>query len=151
MASAVEFREGADLSKARIRGNVRAQVCKVGTCLPPTDYAFDAEQVKTDAASASIVEYTHPNTHATIRGYLEPRVATPGATVNLVLTADAAPGWHIYELASRDAGALGNKPTVIGLANTSGFDIKALPPARKPSRGRSSYPACRRSAITRGK
>ncbi len=120
----IEFRPGADLNKLKVKGVVRSQVCKVGTCLPPTDYAFEAERQEAATVTESIVEYTHPNTHATIRGYLEPRVATPGSTVNLVLSADTPPGWHIYELATRDEGALGNKPTVIGLSNTSGFQIK---------------------------
>ncbi len=121
----VEFRPGADLNQLKIKGAVRAQVCKVGTCLPPTDYSFEASRLDVEPAAESILEYTHPNTHATIRGYLEPRVARPGSTVNLVLTADPAPGWHIYEYATHDSAALGNKPTVIGLSNTSGFALKS--------------------------
>jgi suppressor for copper-sensitivity B len=120
----VEFRKDVDPAGVTIKGTVRAQVCKVGTCLPPTDYPFEAQRMEAAAAPAAIVEFTHPNTHATLRGYLEPRVATPGSTVNLVLTADMPPGWHIYQLANTDPQKPGNKPTLIAFSNTSAFNRK---------------------------
>jgi thiol:disulfide interchange protein len=119
----IEFRPGADVSHLRIKGSVRAQVCKVGTCLPPEEVPFEAELQQTVEGAAPVaVEFPVPNTHATLRGYLEPRVASPGSTVNLVITADMPSGWHIYERADKDPKALGNKPTLIALTSTSGFN-----------------------------
>lgn len=121
----VEFRPGADVGQLKIKGSVRAQVCKVGTCLPPEELPFEAElQQHAESAAPAAVEFAVPNTHATLRGYLEPRVATPGSTVNLTITAEMPPGWHIYERADTDPKALGNKPTLIALSNTSGFSRK---------------------------
>ncbi len=121
----VEFRPGADLGQLKIKGSVRAQVCKVGTCLPPEDLAFEAELKQQPSTAVAAVEFPVPNTHATLRGYLEPRVATPGSMVNLIITADMPAGWHIYERAETDPKALGNKPTLIALSNTSGFNRKS--------------------------
>ncbi len=121
----VEFRPGADLAQLRIRGSVRAQVCKLGTCLLPEDLPFGADLKQQASTAVTVaVEFSMPGTHATLRGYLEPQVATPGSTVNLVITADMPPGWHIYERAETDPKALGNKPTLIALSNTSGFNRK---------------------------
>ena len=128
----VEFRPGADLNTLRIKGTVRAQVCKVGTCLPPEDFAFEAERSEAAAEPTSVVEFTSPNTHATLHGYLEPRAATPGSTVNLVITADMPPGWHIYELDDVDPKQLGNKPTLIALSNTSAFNRKQTQASAAP-------------------
>ena len=119
----VEFSAAADINKLTVSGSAKLQVCRVGTCLPPEAFAFTAAR-RAEQKPVSIVEYTNPHTHVTIRGYLEPRVATPGSTVKLVLSADPAPGWHIYALQAHDAGQLGNKPTVIGLSNTSGFQTQ---------------------------
>ncbi len=127
----VEFRSGVDLAAIQIKGVVRTQVCKVGTCLPPTDYVFEAQRMEA-AAPAAIVEFIHPNTHATLRGYLEPRVATPGSTVNLVLTADMPAGWHIYQHAENDPQQLGNKPTLIAFSNTSSFNRKQTTSSAAP-------------------
>jgi len=121
----VEFRPGADVGQLKIKGSVRAQVCKVGTCLPPEELPFEAAlKQPAESATPAAVEFAVPNTHAMLRGYLEPRVATPGSTVNLIITADMPAGWHIYERAEIDPKALGNKPTLIALNNTSGFSRK---------------------------
>ncbi len=131
----VEFRPGADLSKLSITGSAKMQVCRVGTCLPPTEFTFDATLAEPETAPVSVVEYRNPDSHVTLRGYLEPRVAVPGSTVNLVITADPAPEWHIYEWASRDPGTPGNKPTVIGLSNTSSFYTRQTTASAPPVEG----------------
>jgi len=135
----IELASGANLDQVVISGEARLQVCKVGTCLPPAEYAFTAGR-RVEEKAAAIVEFTHPQSHVTLRGYLEPRTATPGSTVNLVLTADPAPDWHIYALAAADEGGLGNKPTVIGFSNTSGFQIKATSASEPPVEGESPIP-----------
>ncbi len=120
----LEFQPGADLKSLRIKGSVRAQVCRVGTCLPPEDIAFEAGLQPSQAAPVAVAEYAVPRAHATLRGYLEPSIATPGSTVNLVISAEMPAGWHIYQRAETDPKALGNKPTLIVFSNTSGFHRK---------------------------
>lgn len=123
----VEFRTGVKPADVQIAGSVRMQICNEGSCLPPTSFPFTAKLVVAEApdAQATTGQYSHPATHATLSGHLEPRTATPGSTVDLVITAEMPPGWHVYQLAARDEGAIGNKPTLIALANTSGFQFEA--------------------------
>ncbi len=123
----LDIRPGVDPRNLKISGRARIQVCKQGSCLNPTEFPFTAEFVPSEAlarASATGV-YTHPSIHATIRGHLQPQTAKPGSTVNLILSADPAQGWHVYGLAAGDSGSVGYKPTLIALSNTSGFQAHA--------------------------
>lgn len=120
----LEIREGVALDELAITGSVLIQICKEGTCLPPTEFPFTAELLETAPAAVPSGEYKHPDVHATLRGYLEPRTATPGSTAKLVITAEMPAGWHVYELAPSDSGAIGNKPTLIALTNTSSFRLE---------------------------
>ncbi|MEX0677202.1 MAG: cytochrome c biogenesis protein CcdA [Pirellulales bacterium] len=126
----LEIRRGAALDALSIKGSVLLQLCKEGSCLPPTEFPFTAELLETAAAAPS-GPYKHPDVHATLTGYLEPRAATPGSTANLVIAAEMPAGWHLYELAGRDAGAIGYKPTLIALENTSGFRLKPTEASQK--------------------
>jgi thiol:disulfide interchange protein len=123
---------GADPKQVVVKGSVRIQICKAGTCLQPTDFPFEAHVVDAPPAEPSVVEFTHPDTHATIRGYLEPGTAAPGSTAKLVLSAEMPPGWHVYAAAEKDANQLGSKPTLIALGNTSGFAREATQPDKPP-------------------
>ncbi|REK09020.1 MAG: hypothetical protein DWQ37_19355 [Planctomycetota bacterium] len=125
--------DNVDPSQVTVKGSVRIQVCKEGTCLPPTDFPFEAKLTEAPPEKAtSVVEFTHPDTHATIRGYLEPGTVAPGGTAKLVLSAEMPQGWHVYALAGKDLQQLGSKPTVIALSNTSGFGRKATTASDKP-------------------
>ncbi len=121
----LEIRPGAELQTLQITGRARIQVCNDTSCLNPTNFAFAALAAPAEAPADSNAHakgvYSHPNIHATIRGHLEPQTVAPGSTARLVLTAEPAKGWHVYEVAPRDPGDLGYKPTVIALSNTSGF------------------------------
>jgi thiol:disulfide interchange protein/DsbC/DsbD-like thiol-disulfide interchange protein len=136
----LEFRDGVTLNDLKIKGSARIQVCKVGSCLAPTGFEFEAAYLDTSGAPKSQGEYKHPNVHATLSGYLEPRAVTPGATANLVVTAEMPAGWHIYEWAARDPGDLGYKPTLIALANTSGFRLKRTTASDQASEAPSLVP-----------
>ncbi|MBI3839215.1 MAG: thioredoxin family protein [Planctomycetia bacterium] len=140
----LEIRPGTDLKNLRIAGAARLQVCKDGSCLNPTNFAFTALLAEAEGGASADAKatgvYTHPNIHATIRGQLEPQTVTPGSTVNLVLTAEPAAGWHIYELANRDTGDLGYKPTLIVLTNTSGFQSQPTEVNAKPTESKSEIP-----------
>ncbi len=138
----IDIRPGVDVANLKILGRARIQVCMQGRCLNPTEFPFTAEFVPVEAlagASATGV-YTHPNIHATIRGHLQPQTATPGSTVNLVLTAEPAKDWHIYGLAASDSGSVGYKPTLIGLRNTSGFQAQATKASEPAIESRPNVP-----------
>lgn len=123
----IEVRSGVDPANLKISGKARIQVCRKGECLQPTVFPFTALLAAAPAARAESAKgvYAPENIHATIRGRLEPKSAPPGSTVNLIITAEPAAGWHTYERADRDSGALGYKPTLIVLTNTSGFAAQA--------------------------
>jgi suppressor for copper-sensitivity B len=124
----LEIKSGTDLKNLKVTGSARIQVCKHGACLNPTNFEFaanlDEAERRAGAGPKAIGLYLHPNIHATLRGQLEPQTATPGSTVQLLLTAEPAAGWHVYELAVRDTGELGYKPTLIVLTDTSGFQFQ---------------------------
>lgn len=128
----LELRDGVTLDNLVIKGSAKIQICKVGSCLPPTRFDFEAAFLDTPEAPKSTGEYKHPLVHATLSGYLEPRVVEPGGTANLVITAEMPPGWHVYALERRDSGDLGYKPTLIALSNTSGFRLKSTTASEEP-------------------
>ena len=140
----LEIRGGTDLNNLKITGAARIQVCKDGSCLNPAKFAFTAQLA--DATSpagetpAATGVYAHPNIHATISGHLEPQTATPGSTARLILTAEPAAGWHVYELADRDTGELGYKPTLIVLTNTSGFSFQSSKGSAKATVAKAEIP-----------
>jgi thiol:disulfide interchange protein len=136
----LEFRDGVTLNDLKIKGSVRIQVCKVGSCLLPTEFPFEAAFLDVADKPKSTGAYKHPSIHATLTGHLEPRGVTPGATANLVITAEMPAGWHIYELAHRDPANLGYKPTLIALANTSGFRLKRTTASAEPKEAPSAVP-----------
>ena len=72
------------------------------------------------AASAppQIGQYQSPQSHALLRGWVEPAVAAPGTVVKLVIVAEPAPTYHVYAWAPNDRNTpAGNgKPTLIVLA-----------------------------------
>ncbi len=147
----VEFGAAADINKLTVSGSAKLQVCRVGTCLPPEAFAFTAT-ARAEQKPVSIVEYTNPHTHVTIRGYLEPRVATPGSTVKLVLSADPAAGWHIYALASARRRTTGQQADRDRAEQHLGLSDRSAPrPPASESKDRRWWPAWLRSRITKGR
>ncbi len=142
--AALDIKPGVDLKNLKITGSARIQVCKHGACLNPTKFAFTAMLEKVEgratAGSKATGVYLHPNIHATLHGQLEPQTVTPGSTVKLILTADPADGWHVYELADRDTGEAGYKPTLIVLTNTSGFPFQPTKASAKAIEAKSEIP-----------
>ena len=117
----VELRAGADLKSLKIAGKARIQACSERSCLQPHSFAFAATISAAAGAAPAMAVYSDPGGHVTFSGRLEPQHVAPGGTVKLVIEAAPADGWHIYELANTDKDALGNKPTLIVLTNTSGL------------------------------
>ena len=124
----LEIRPGVDFRNLQITGRARIQVCDNERCLNPTSFAFTALFAPGEAATTATPNatgvYAPANIHTTLRGTLEPQPVAPGSVVKLVLTAEPAKGWHIYELADRDAGAVGYKPTLIAFTKTSGLQTE---------------------------
>ena len=143
----VELVAGVDPRQLKIEGKLNVQACDANNCLPPKDYPFTAElgQVSRlpddsqttaepsgdEAKPASLGEYKNPRSHSTIRGHIEPKVAAPGDTVRLSLSAEPADQWHVYALAEK-APAVGSKPTLIVFSETSGLAASAPRASRQP-------------------
>ncbi|MGD9721106.1 MAG: thioredoxin family protein [Pirellulales bacterium] len=118
----VEIRAGVDPARLKISGQARIQSCSEVSCLQPHPFAFAAAMAQAPAAAApSVTVLSDAHQHLTLTGRIEPQTVAPGGTAKLIIEAAPAEGWHIYELAETDAGALGNKPTLIVLQNTSGL------------------------------
>ncbi|MEX0713463.1 MAG: cytochrome c biogenesis protein CcdA, partial [Pirellulales bacterium] len=154
----IELARGVDPKNLRISGSVYAQVCNASGCLPPKDYRFvgrlgpgadipaaelepPAEQApETQPAPdvqppprATTVSYTHPRSGTVLHGRIEPRVAVPGGQARLVLTAEPAEGWYVYELGTK-APDIGSQPTLITLTQTSGLEPRKAVPSYEPVR-----------------
>jgi thiol:disulfide interchange protein len=133
----LEWSPDAELQQHTIRGAVRAQACREGTCLPPRDYAFTArleDRVPEGYApvGSSLGSYRHPRSHVTWRGYVEPRVAAAGDEVRIVLTAEPEEPYHLYALAARPSNQPGSRPTLIALTQVPP-DWQAEPPQASAS------------------
>lgn len=131
--AAIELAAGVDPEKLKISGKVFAQSCSGEQCNIPRDFAFTASYttaVKTHAAAikASIEPANaadagvHQAGDITFRGYVTPRVVVPGGKFKLVIAAEPAAGWHIYELSDKaPASAVGARPTLLVLTDASGL------------------------------
>jgi thiol:disulfide interchange protein len=120
----LELKPGVDPQSVKVNGRVRIQVCNDHECLPPTRFDFVAAYAPPDASGPkpkSTPVFAPDTIHATLRGAIEPQPVAPGFSVKLVITAEPAQGWHVYELLPRDPNAPGSKPTLIVLTKTSGF------------------------------
>ncbi len=69
--------------------------------------------------------------HITIAGHVEPKVAAPGDTVRLVLTAKLQGDWHVYRYAPIDPKKI-SKPTLIVLRKTAGWQYGDVAVSVKP-------------------
>ncbi len=122
----IELASGVDPRQLKIEGKLNVQVCSENSCLPPKDYAFTAtlgtvpqlpeppkaeEKPQANRGTAAGF-YENPRAHARISGHLQPKAATPGQTVQLMLTAVPAEQWHVYALGEK-APPIGSKPTLI--------------------------------------
>ncbi len=117
----LELAPGAEPRNLKIAGKARIQTCQDNRCLPPHMFEFAASLATPETRTSMVGSFADPTVHTTIFGHLEPKVVQPGGQVKLVLEAEPAEGWHVYELADRDSGALGYKPTLLVITNSSGF------------------------------
>jgi thiol:disulfide interchange protein len=81
---------------------------------------------KPAATGGSVGTYEPPLSHLKWSGRFEPSVVAPGTTGKLLLTADIAPGWHVYAIDTPQG--LGNQATLIVIDESNGWAV-GLPTA----------------------
>ena len=135
----IELAAGVDPRNVKIAGEARIQSCNEGSCLQPHPFAFTASLAEA-GAPVSVGKLTDPNDHVTLTGALEPQAVAPGGKAKLVIEALPGESWHIYELANVDSAALGYKPTLIVLTNTSGLPFSRTVASDKALVGESVVP-----------
>jgi len=124
----IELGEGVNPRTLQISGALTMQVCDESTCLDQFARFTAGYQ---PPAIVQVGRYENPKSHSVITGHIEPRVAAPGDTVRLMLTATPAADWHVYALADRDhEGSF--KPTLIGLDVTQKWQVSAATTDAKP-------------------
>lgn len=114
----LQIADGTDLGSLKIEGKISWQVCKEQNCRPGSNSftaKLSAAQSDSDAGAFRI-----PETHAKISGYVDAKIAAPKGKIRLVLQIEPIDGYHVYELLGADP-AQGNKPTLIGLRESSGL------------------------------
>ena len=126
----LKVEQGVDLKTVRLKGTIEAQACDANGCLPPERFPFVA-QYSNPPDNAAIGTYQAPNTHAVIRGHIEPKRVAPGETLRVVLAAEPSPGYHVYALADRDTNGI-SKPTLIVVDVPEGWTVSRARPNRPP-------------------
>ncbi|HET6883234.1 MAG TPA: protein-disulfide reductase DsbD domain-containing protein, partial [Pirellulales bacterium] len=124
----IELAAGVDPEQLKINGKLFAQSCRDGQCNIPQDFPFaaalatadDGESARTETADVDNVGVYEAD-DITFRGYVTPRMVVPGGKFKLVIAAEPAKPWHIYELSDNPPAATGNRPTLIVLTQTSGL------------------------------
>ncbi|HUY90747.1 MAG TPA: protein-disulfide reductase DsbD domain-containing protein [Pirellulales bacterium] len=128
----IEIAESVDPTQLEIAGKVYAQACEKG-CLPPEDMPFTAKWHKPaeKPAASEPAAAVYSAEGISFRGHLEPKVAVPGGKVKLVLTAEPAEGWHVYELGRPDGEAVSH-PTLIVVTDGAGLEVGETLPDVEP-------------------
>ena len=127
----IRLADGANPANVTIAGKVTVQACSDidKNCLPPKPYEFSA------ANKSTAGEYRHAQSHAVIRGHIEPATVAPGGKAKLVLTAEPFDDYYVYAQANA-VPATGSKPTIIALAPSSallpGKVVASQAPKAKP-------------------
>jgi len=128
----IKLAEGVKPQDLEIKVKYTGQVCSdTGGCIPIEDHTILASFAGYQEAGSSSVEFrAGNNSHVLIKGHVEPKIAAPGDTVKLVLTAIPDPPYHVYALADSDSGGA-SKPTLIALTESPGWNA-SQPVASKP-------------------
>lgn len=128
----IKFKQGVDPATAKFDIKFDALVCRggaEGACKPVFE-KLAAKFTGTYEPVTPTGEYHDGLSHVKLHGYLEPKIAAPGDTVKLVLTAVPEGEYHVYALADRDPKQI-NKPTLISLQKLSGLEA-GKPKAERP-------------------
>ncbi|MFW6171195.1 MAG: hypothetical protein ACODAD_11950 [Planctomycetota bacterium] len=116
----------------RIPITINGQACaKSGGCELISNESMQAEFAGTYESKAWSESFEGPRDHVTITGHVEPKVVAPGETMELVLTANLQPPWHIYRYALTDPKTI-SKPTLIALGEVHGWTYEAATASSRP-------------------
>lgn len=122
----------ADPATLPIHITINGQVCETGgSCDLISNQPVQAQFAGFLQANKATTKYKDPSGHITIAGHIEPKIAAPGETVQLVLTADMQPNWHVYRYAPTDPEQI-SKPTLITLRKVAGWDYDSAEASVKP-------------------
>jgi len=112
---------------------VNGQVCEAGgSCELISDVRVSVAFAGYDAPqSSNAAGFRDAEGHISLTGHIEPKVAAPGGTIHLVLSARLAPTWHVYAWAETDPQKI-SKPTLIVLRKTSGWRYGKPKPSSAP-------------------
>lgn len=126
----IELAAGTDPRQLKITGKVLVQSCSSETCNIPRDFPFTAgyeppaaveEPARPEPADVDEIGVYEAD-DITFRGYVTPRMIVPGGKFKLVIAAEPAAGWHIYELSAKaPTSSIGARPTLLVLTETSGL------------------------------
>lgn len=126
----IELAAEVDPAQLKITGKLFAQSCSGEKCNIPRDFPFtanyDPKAAVAKPAAAKPADREEAGVYEagdiTFRGYVTPRMVVPGGKFKLVIAAEPATGWHIYELSAKaPASAVGARPTLLVLTETSGL------------------------------
>ena len=127
----------------KIQATVNGQVCEAGgSCDLISDQPVTASFVGYYEPPRTSSEFRSEEGHITFVGHVEPKVAVPGGSIHLVISAKLAPNWHVYRYAETDPEKV-SKPTLIVLRKTSGWRVgkpKASPEAKPQDSGLKEEP-----------
>ncbi|NLX56084.1 MAG: hypothetical protein GXY58_13310 [Planctomycetaceae bacterium] len=117
----LELAESAELESLQIHATVNGQLCEAsGSCELIADVPVVASFAGYLPSPQAAGEFRDEDGHITLVGHVEPKVAAPGGTIHLVVTARLAPNRHVYGWAASDPNKI-SKPALIVLRKTSGW------------------------------
>jgi suppressor for copper-sensitivity B len=125
----IRLAAGVDPQTLTVQVVIDGQVCATdGACLLVSDERVNAGFAGFYDPVEATGRFEDQAGHIVILGHVQPRVVAPGQTLELVLTAELAPSYHIYQLASVDYNKI-SKPTLIVLRKTSGWSYGTPQPS----------------------
>ena len=120
----IRLSEGVAPESLQIQITIDGQVCETGgSCDLINKEPVQAQFAGYYQAKVASGTYKDPGGNITIVGHVEPKVAAPGDTVKLVLTANLQPTWHVYRQ-RETAPEAGSQPTLITLRKVAGWTYR---------------------------
>jgi suppressor for copper-sensitivity B len=159
----IELAAAVDPAKLKISGKLLVQSCSGSQCAPPQDLPFMATldaslpaAIKQSPSSLTSTDNAEPAATGTYQvddivfhGYLSPSRVIPGGKLSLVIIAEPAAGWHIYELSAKPASSsTGSRPTLLVLTETSGLTNGPAVASEKPRQDPKNTLAFHDEAVT---
>lgn len=132
--------EDIDPKSLQIQVVINGQVCETGgSCELITNERVEMKFAGYFRPPTATGSYQDENGHITIVGHVQPQVAAPGDTLQLVLTARLESPWHVYRQAPTDPKEIA-KPTLIVLRKTAGWKYGVPEASVKPKEEATDLP-----------